>query len=189
MLAETLQVIDADSSLWPPLRPLLDAALRLEQHGEEYHWHGWQRRSIEAFLRGLPEHCSLVIGVWESQPPDEGEVFGAERMLLGAVCEVARGEVQSIRTLESLAGDSLKPVVQLEPGLSDALDIMRAAKNAVAPVAWALFTDCETWNAWVFGEGEEDEVAMKEELLADYAQRGRCVLLGSQAAREHPRTD
>lgn len=187
MLAETFQVIDADSSLWPPMRPFLDAALRLEQHGDEYRWHGWDKQSIEAFLHSLPGRCSLVMGVWEETQSAGDEVIGEERLWLGVVCEVVRGEVQSLRTFESLAGVGLKPVTQLEAGLPDALDIMRAAKYAVAPAAWALFTDRETWNAWVYGDGEN--ATAKDTLLAALAREGRCVLLGSQAARDHHHAD
>ncbi len=185
MLAETLQVIDAASALWPALRPLVDAALRLEYSDKDYSWHGWNRQTIETFLSGLPGKCCLVAGVWEALPPEESEVFGEERLIIGCACEILAGEVQSLRTFEALSEADLKPVAQLEPGLPDALEIMRAARQAVAPVAWALFTDRETWNEWVYG-GDQSHVD-KAELLAALARQGRCVLLGSQAAHaRHP---
>lgn len=183
MIAETLQVIDAGSPLWSALRPLIDAALRLEQNDHAYTWHGWRKHAIETFLRALPEKCCLVVGVWESLPPAEGEVLGEERLILGCACEVVAGEIQAVYSFEALAEAGLKPIAQLEPGVSDALEIMRAAKNIIAPVAWALFTDRDTWNEWLF-DGDERQVD-KAELLAALARQGRCVLLGSQAAHPH----
>lgn len=183
MIAETLQVIDAESALWPALRPLIDAALRLENNANAYAWHGWDKHTIETFLQSLPEKCCLVVGVWESLPPAEGEVFGEERLTLGCACEVLAGEIQAIYSFEALAGTGLKPIAQLEPGLPDALEIMRAAKKIIAPVAWALFTDRDTWNEWVYGGDEQS--ADKTERLAALARQGRCVLLGSRAGHAH----
>ncbi|HVB63020.1 MAG TPA: hypothetical protein VNE61_17655 [Ktedonobacteraceae bacterium] len=183
MITETLQVIDVESSLWPALRPLIDAALRLENNDRDDAWHGWDKHTIETFLQLLPEKCSLVVGVWELLPPVEGEVFGEERLALGCACEVLAGEIQAIYSFEALAEAGLKPVAQLEPGLSDALEIMRAAKKIIAPVAWALFTDRDTWNEWVY-DGDERQ-ADKAQQLAAFARQGRCVLLGSQAGHAH----
>lgn len=185
MIAETLQVIDAKSALGLALRPLIDAALRLENNDTGYVWHGWDKHSIEAFLQSLPAKCCLVVGVWESLPPVEGEVFGEEHLALGCACGVLAGEIQVIYSFEALAGAGLKPVAQLEPGLPDALEIMRAAKKIIAPVAWALFTDRDTWNEWVYG-GDERQADKAEQLVA-LARQGRCVLLGSQAG--HARHD
>ena len=49
-------------------------------------------------------------------------------------------EVRSIRTFEALIAAGLKPIKQLEPSYEEALEIMRAARVQIAPVAWALFT-------------------------------------------------
>jgi hypothetical protein len=186
VLAEELIVIDADSPLWRGMRPLLDAALRLEQHDEGYTWHGWNKEQVDTFLKGLPTPCSLVAGVWETTPARDDKPE-QEQLVLGLVCEVVEGEVRSLRTFEALTEAGLKPMIELEAGLEDALYIMRAAKCAVAPVAWALFTDKPTWNAWIFGDAadaednvEEEEVIDKGELLTSLARRGQCVLMGSQ---------
>jgi hypothetical protein len=184
VIAETLQVIDAGSPLGLALRPLIDAALRLENNDDSYSWHGWDKQMIETFLQSLPASCCLVVGVWESLPPAEGEVFGEERLVLGGACQVLEGEIQAIYSFDALAEAGLKPVAQLEPGLSDALDIIRAAKKLIAPVAWALFTDSDTWNVWVYGSSDELQLN-KAEALAALARQGRCVLLGSQAGHPH----
>jgi hypothetical protein len=92
-----------------------------------------------------------------------------------------------------LTSSGLKPTKELEPGFEDALEIMRAARAQVAPVAWALFTDKMTWNEWVFAiaendrkdNGVSDNVMDKGELLATFARQGRCVLMGSQTAHHH----
>ena len=177
MLAEELSVIDADSSLWSAVRPLLDNALRLEQQDDTYIWHGWRKSQMNAFLQRLPVHCTLLVGVWGM---DEDE---RERLILGYVCEVIAGEVHTIRTFEALADPDLPSVQELEPGFEHALSLMRVARNQIAPVAWALFTDKTTWDEWLFaaGEGEID----KGTVLASFAQQGRCVLLGSQASHHH----
>ena len=139
--------------MWQAVRPILDAALRLDRNDDVYSWHGWSKQQISAFLRSLPLRCSLVVGVWEAE--DAGRADGAfehELLVLGVVCEVVAGEVCSIRTFETLAADGLKPAHQLEPGIEDALEIIRHAKKQVAPVAWALFTDRTTWNEWLLAE-------------------------------------
>jgi hypothetical protein len=183
VIAETLQVIDAESAQWSALRPLIDAALRLEQDDYAYTWHGWRKHTIEMFLQALPEKCCLVAGVWESLPPAEGEVLGVEHLILGCACEVVAGEIQAVYSFEALAEAGLKPIAQLEPGVADALEIMRAARKIIAPVAWALFTDRDTWNEWVFDSDERQ--TDKAALLAALARQGRCVLLGSQAGHSH----
>jgi hypothetical protein len=187
VFVEELLALDADSSLWLPVRPLLDAALRLSQSDDSYSWHGWSKRQINDFLSRLPPHCSLVVGVWESEAGEEtGSILEPEQLLLGVVCEVVEGEIASLRTFEALTVGGLKPVQQLEPGIEDALEIMRQAKAQVAPVAWALFTDRITWNEWLLAAGdEEDGVIDKGALLTSFAAKGRCVLMGSQAARHH----
>ncbi len=188
VLADEFMVIDAESRLWQAVRQLLDAALRLEQQHGLNTWHGWNKAQIDIFLKSLPSPCSLVAGVWETgsardEPPKQ------EQLVIGVVCEVQEGEVCSLRTFEALAEAGLKPVEQVEPGFEDAIDIMRAAKKAVAPVAWALFTDKITWDAWVFGDADYVEAANgvegiidKGELMASFARQGRCVLMGSQTA-------
>src|SRR5215469_5985816 len=72
VLAEELRVLDGDSPLWLPARPLLDAALRLEQNTGTYSWHGWNKQQITTFLDRLPPRCSLVVGVWETSPGEAG---------------------------------------------------------------------------------------------------------------------
>jgi hypothetical protein len=188
VLAEEFVVIDANAVLWRAARPLLDAALRLDQSHEQYTWHGWNKTQIDIFLKSLPSPCSLVVGVWETEPAQD-DTPEQERLVIGIVCEVGEGEVRTLRTFEALAETGLKPVEQLEPGFEEAIDIIRAAKKAVAPVAWALFTDRATWNTWIFGDADEveaadgeEEIINKGELLASFARQGRCVLLGSQTA-------
>jgi hypothetical protein len=108
-----------------------------------------------------------------------------EQLVLGVACEVVEGEVCSIRTFEALREAGLKPTEQLEPGIDDALEIMRVVKMQVAPVAWGLFTDKATWDEWLFASGEDGGSIDKGELLASFARRGRCVLLGSRTAHHH----
>ncbi len=187
MLAEELVVIDADSALWDTVRPLLDAALRLEQNGPDYSWHGWNKQQVDAFLKRLPSTCSLIAGVWETASPEESNIVGDEKLVLGVVCEVVEGEIRSVRTFEALSEAGLKPARELEPGLDDALEIMRAAGDSIAPVAWALFTDRATWNEWIFDVPAGSGSINKGAMLAAFARQGRCVLLGTQAAHQHCR--
>lgn len=179
MLAEELSVIDADSSLWNKTRPLLDIALRLEQHDDSYVWHGWRKSQLNAFLQSLPAHCSLVVGVWETESEERSRE--REQLILGCVCEVIEAEIHTIRTFEAFTDPDLPPLQQLEPGFEHALAIMRVARIHVAPVAWALFTDRTTWDEWLFATGEDAEAINKGDILASFAHQGRCVLLGSQA--------
>ena len=184
MLAEDLVVLDGESPLWSAVRPLLEAALLLEQRDDSYAWHGWKKGQIDRFLQRLPEHCSLLVGVWQ----EEGMQAQQEELVLGCVCEVMAGEVCSIRTFAALTDQSLPPVEQLEPGYQHALDLMRAARLEVAPVAWALFTDKVTWDEWLFSKGDENTGVHeidKGTLLAAFASQGRCVLMGSQSAQHH----
>ena len=177
VLAEELVILGGDSPSWRAARPLLDAVLRLEQDRENYAWHGWNREQISVFLKHLPASCSLVIGVWEivTESTDEGE-----HLTLGLVCEIVEAEVRSICTFEALTAVGLKSVEQLEPGIEDALEIMRVVRMQVAPVAWALFTDKVTWNEWLFAVGANGAVIDKGELLASFVRQGRCVLLGGR---------
>ena len=178
MLAEELLVMDGDTFLFRPLRPLIDAALRLEQQDET--WHGWTRHQMNSFLASLPAQCSLVAGVWGTVAEDEGQ-SARETLVLGVVCEVREGEVRSIRTFESLVEAGLKPANQLEPGIEDGLEIMRAARILVGPVAYALFIEEQAWNEWVFTPTGHGEAVDKGETLVSLSRRGRCVLMGSQA--------
>jgi len=178
VLSEELLILDADSSLWHQIRPLLDATLRLEQMDESYAWHGWHKQQINAFLQGLPVHCTLLVGVWETSM-DQSEVLA-----LGCICEISEGQVCSIRTFEALA--DLPHVQELEPGFEHAFALMQAARVQVAPVAWALFTDKATWDEWLFTENVDGNVVDKGELLATFATQGRCVLLGNQTKHLHP---
>ena len=183
MLAEELIVIDPNSPLWSAARPYLDLALRLERSDDSYSWHGWQKHQVEQFLNKLPQRCSLVIGVW-GMLPTEATSSEHEPLILGVACEVIEGHVYSIRTFEALTAAGLKPAAQLEPGIDDALEIMRLVRAQVAPVAWALFTDKATWDEWLFTTAN-DRIIDKGEMLATLARQGRCVLLGSQNSHHH----
>ena len=179
MLTEELLVLDGDSVSWRAARPLLNVALRLELDDESYSWHGWNKDQINVFLKHLPPLCSLVVGVWEIVAETNG-IGEREHLTLGLVCEVVEGEVRSVRTFESLATAGLKSVEQLEPGIEDALEIMRVVRMQVAPVAWALFTDKITWDEWLFTSGADGAVIDKGELLVSFVRQGRCVLLGGR---------
>ncbi len=193
MLAEELHIYDGDAPSFRPLRPLLDIALRLAQNDAAYAWHGWDARQIDVFLASLPSPCSVLVGVWqesdESDESDEDEVETAHELLaLGCVCEVRDGQVQSIRTFESLAVAGLKPVAQLEPGIDDALEILRAARSVVAPVAYALFIEKAAWDEWLFASGDDGgngAAIDKGEALASLGRQGRCVLMGNQTQHHH----
>ncbi len=76
----------------------------------------------------------------------------------------------------------LKPADHLEPGIDDALEIMRAARTLTSVVAWALFIEKTAWDEWLFASGDDGAVIDKGELLASYARQGRCVLMGSRTA-------
>ena len=183
MLVGELSVPDAESPLWSAAQPLLDAALRLEQSDDTYSWHGWHKKQINTFLKHLPAHCALLMGVWEIAP-HEHNAQEHESLIIGCVCEVIEGAICSIRTFESLLDSSLLDVKLLEPGFEHALEIMRATKKQVAPVAWALFTDKTTWDEWIFADSDHGEAIDKGELLSSFARQGRCVLMGNQTA--HP---
>ncbi len=179
MLAQELEVLDADSPLWEQGRPLLNAALLLEQQNDRFVWHGWTKQQIVQFLAGLPSPCCLVVGVWETETQQE-RAIGGERLVLGLICEVVAGEVRSLRTFEALRAAGLRAVDELEPGYEDGIAIMRAAHALVAPVAWALFTDRRTWYEWVLSEAEPGMALDKGEALAALARQGRCVLMGNR---------
>jgi hypothetical protein len=184
VFAEELVVLDAASPLWKKASPLLDAALKLEQCDENYSWRGWNKQLISSFLAGLPQKCSLVVGVWETALADD-DAMEHEALVLGVVCEVVAGEVQTIRTFDALNEAGLKISGSLEPGIDDAREIMRAARMQVAPVAWALFIDKTTWDEWLFAITGEGGVVNKGEALAEFARQGRCVIMGSQTAYHH----
>lgn len=177
-------MFDADSPLWNAAKPLWEAALRLEQREDNYCWHGWNKRQINAFLEGLPQRCSLVVGVWETSLAENGAIEH-ETLMLGVVCEVVAGEVYSIRTYEALTAFGLGPTMSLKPGIDDALEIMRIVKAQVAPVAWALFTDKATWDEWLFASSDQGDVADKGDILTMFARQGRCVIMGNQTAHHH----
>ncbi len=94
VLAEELTVLDAGSPLWNAVRPVLHAALRLEQNDESYIWYGWQKQYIDTFLKSLPAKCSLLVGVWETIPTTENDTEH-EQLVLGAVCECWPGRVDA----------------------------------------------------------------------------------------------
>jgi hypothetical protein len=167
VLAEELTVLD--SPCREVLRPLLTVALRLEQSAAEESWHGWKKAPLDTFLSTLPEHCTLIAGVWETEEE--------EALVLHCVIEVKHAQVRSVRTFEALTTEELPPLQELEPGYEHAFEIMRAVRAQVAPVAWALFTDRLTWEEWLY----DDEEADKGVALSSLAAQGRCVLLGSQA--------
>lgn len=184
MFAEEMVVLDTDSPLWNAARPLLEAALRLEQRDDSYSWHGWNKRQINAFLEDLPQRCSLVVGIWETSLAENDEIEH-EVLILGVACEVVAGEVYSIRTFEVLTAFGLRPTKFLEPGIDDALEIMRIVKAQVAPVAWALFTDKATWEEWLFASSNQGDVVDKGDILTMFAQQGRCVIMGNQTAHHY----
>ena len=181
MLAEELLVLNSNNTLWQTARPLLDAALRLEQQNETYTWHGWQKASIQAFLATLPSPCSLVVGVWDTLPATSTQP-AQDKLVLGVVCEVVQGTVRALSTFESLVDVGLKPVDELEISMEAALAIMHHARRQVAPVAWALFIEKTAWDEWLFADAEDGGALDKGALLAELAHHGRCVLMGSQAA-------
>ena len=173
MLAEELQVVDADATSWQAVRPLLTVATRLEQD-ETYVWHGWSKGWIATFLQQLPTHCTLVAGVWSVSEEKQLQ----EQLVLSCICEVAHGEVRSVRTFAALQAKDIPAIEDLEPGFEDAAAILRVVTQTIAPVAWAIFTDKETWDEWVYMGNER--VEDKAELLVSLARQGRCVLMGSQ---------
>ncbi len=185
MLAEELLILTTDDALWQTARPLLDAALRLEQNDDVYTWHGWRKSQVQAFLGTLPSLCSLVVGVWDTLCAT-GAQPAQDKLVLGIVCEVARGVVRSVCTFEKLVAAGLKPVDELEIGMEDALEIMHYARRQIAPVAWALFIEKAAWDEWLFAAGDDETAPDKGELLGRLARAGRCVLMGSQSApHEH----
>jgi hypothetical protein len=186
VLAKELLVLNAASPLWNAVRPLLDVALRLEQYDESYTWRGWNKQQISSFLKSLPKKCSLVVGVWETASSgDDKKQDEHESLVLGVVCEVVESEVCSIRTFEALTESGLKTVEHLEPGVDDALEIMRVVRTQVAPVAYALFTDKAAWDEWLFAGDDEGSIVNKGDILASLARQGRCVVMGSQTAHHH----
>jgi hypothetical protein len=124
------------------------------------------------------------VGVWETIPAELTN-HEHEELALGIVCEVLEGEVRSIRTFDALVSAGLEATKLLEPGFDDAIEIMRAAREQVGPVAWALFIEKQTWDEWLFAAEGDGSVVDKGELLASYARQGRCVLMGSQTAHSH----
>jgi hypothetical protein len=185
VFAEEVLLLDGDSPFFRPIRPLLDAALRLDRSNDDYTWHGWQHARLSRFLASLPEKCSLIAGVWETLPASNGQEE-TERLSLGCILEVIEGQIRSVRSFDSLVKAGLKPVEQLEAGYEDALELMRLARAQVAPVAWALFIEKASWDEWVFTESSEGESSNKGEMLAELARRGRCVLMGSEVKKEMP---
>ncbi len=184
MLAGELLALDTDSPLWDATRPLLDAALRLDQQDDTYIWHGWDKKQVEAFLKRLPQHCTLLAGVWQTTPGERGGEE-QEKLVLGVVCEVLAAEVRSVRTFAAFVADGLPSIEQLEPGYEHARVLMQAVGKQVAPVAWALFTDKPTWDEWLLTAGDDGAVIDKGELLASFARAGRCVLMGTQTLHHH----
>jgi len=186
LLAEELLVIDAYSPLWSAVQPLLAATLQLEQNDDTYSWHGWHKMQLTTFLEGLPLHCALVVGVWETTQNEDDHSWNHEMLVIGFVCEVLEGEIHSVRTFAALSAASLPPVEELEPGFEHAREIMHAVKETVAPVAWALFTDKKTWDEWLLTTTDSGGVVDKGKLLVSFAHQGRCVLMGSQTTHHHP---
>lgn len=182
MLAENFVILDPEASLWNTMRPLLDSVLQLDLEEQSYVWHGWRKEPIETFLKRLPAHCALLVGVWDAEGMGEevGDDQEREILAVGCICEVHNGKICSIRTFEALthSDPSLPAATELEPGYQHAVELMRATRMQVAPVAWALFTDRETWNEWLFTEDD------KNELIASLARQGRCVLMGSQTVHD-----
>lgn len=197
MLAEDFVIVDVNSPSWSAIRPYVEAALRLEQDEGPAIWHGWDKLQINAFLQGLPSPCSLLVAVWETEDVVENDDRGQdsslhgqstrERLVLGCVCEIVAGEVRSIRSFESLQDDDLPPLEELEPEYQHAFELMRVVRKLVAPVAWGLFTDKQTWHDWIFQAGDKSlPYDDKGKLLTELAQQGKCVLMGSQTTHHHP---
>jgi hypothetical protein len=183
VLAEELIVYDADSTTWRVAKPLLNIAWQLEQGDDTYSWHSWRKSSIDAFLARLPQHCAVMVGVWrtEGSMTTDATPSVTDILVIGLVCEIVSAEIRSIRTFDSLTDPRLPSVESLEPGYQHALELMRVAREQVAPVAWALFTDEDTWNEWILTEDDSSHSDVdKGKLLTLLAQQGRCVLLGSQ---------
>jgi hypothetical protein len=180
VLVEELSIVNAEAPSWSAVRPLLEVALRLEQQEDSYQWHGWSKAQITSFLRRLPLHCTLLVGVWETLPNEEHET-----LVMNCICEVKDATICSIRTFEALPAADLPATEKLEPGFEHAFALMRVVKAQIAPVAWALFTDKATWDEWLFATGKDGGVAQKGELLILLTRQGRCVLLGSQVAHHH----
>jgi len=186
VLAEELLILNGEGPLWQTARPLLDAALRLEQSDDSLVWHGWRKSQVEAFLATLPAPCSLVLGIWDTFPATDTQPV-QDKVVLGLVCKVEQGVIRSLGTFEALVSAGLKPIDELEIGMEDALDIMHYARRQFAPVAWALFSEKAAWDEWLFAAGDQDEIVDKGALLDRLVEQGRCVLMGSQAAM-HERT-
>lgn len=181
MLAEELLILNGEGPLWQTVRPLLDAALRLEQLGDTSVWHGWKKSQVNTFLAELPSPCSVLAGIWDTVPATD-TYPAQDRLVLGVVCKVEQGAILSISTFESLVAAGLKSVETLEIGMEDALEIMHYARRQVAPVAWALFSEKSAWDEWLFAAGDADGARDKGQLLGELVAQGRCVLMGSQAA-------
>lgn len=179
MLAEELLILNGTDTLWQTARPLLEAALCLEQQDDRYCWHGWQKAPMQTFLATLPASCSLVVGVWETSLQT-----AQDTLVLGVVCDVAQGIIRALWTFEALVAAGLKPVEELEISLEDALEIMHYARRQVAPVAWALFIEKTAWDEWLFATTEDGGALDKGALLATLVSKGRCVLMGSQAREQ-----
>ena len=180
MIAEELVILDPDSASWQAVRPLLTIALNIEQR-EQYVWHGWEKSQITRFLERLPRHSTLIVGVWATNADEQDH----EHLQSGFICEVREGQVCSIRTFESLVGEDVPLISELEPGAEHALAIMRSVRTHIAPVAWALFTDKVAWDEWLtmdeHGRDADQESVDKGALLMTLARQGRCVLMGSQS--------
>lgn len=181
MLADNLLVFDDNDPLWQAARPLLDAALLLERGDDTSTWHGWQKSTVQAFLSTLPSPCSLIVGVWDTLSTTDTQP-ARDQLVQGIVCAVEQGTVRALYTLEALVAAGLKPINELEIGMEDALEIIHYARRQVAPVAWALFIEKVAWDEWLFASADDGGVLDKGALLNALAAKGRCVLMGSQAA-------
>jgi hypothetical protein len=181
VLADELVILDSDSALWLTARPLLDAALRLEQGDEDLTWHGWSKSQVQAFLSALPSPCSLVVGAWDTLAATRREP-ARDVLVLGLVCKVEQGELRTLGTFASLVAAGLKSVEKLGIGIEDALDVLHYARKAFAPVAWALFLEKSAWDEWLLTATDEDGQEIdKGVLLTRLMDAGRGVLMGSQA--------
>ncbi len=183
MLVEELAVVDTTSPLWETMRPVLEAALRLEVSDATSSWHGWNKAQVEAFLGRCPSHCSILVAVWETLRDEQGRE--RDMLRIGWVGELRDGQVRAIYTLDTFTTAGLSAIEELEPGYEHALEMLRVAKARVAPVAWALFTDKATWDTWLFATASDGGVLDKGVLLTSLTRQGRCVLMGSQAGHHH----
>ena len=108
------------------------------------------------------------------------------RLVLGFVGEVVRGEVCSLCTFEALNDASLPSVQALEPGFEHARELMRSVKTQIACGVSCFLQIRRPGTERLFASGDDGGFIDKGELLAELACQGRCVLTGTQLIQHHP---